>query len=287
MLKIVERNLFFKVINLYRTFKNYICNNNNLVVFYKLNLTEMTNNNDEIDLIELFKKIHVFIKKNKWVLILVFILGSAIGYYQSSKKAKKSKDIYRSQFIVDSPFINNNEIYMIGRNLSYNLDSNKTSSELLNSIDEIECLKQVNVEGEEPEVNMVFKTTQSLDVNKLIDFVKEEIKLNKNFDKNYKLEVQHQNELLELLNKELSEVKEEKDSKQFLAYIELLERKQNLEKKMALIENPIQCYPIEPLNLLEPAAKLSVFIMLGYGLILSFLSVMIILLLRFIKLVLA
>ncbi len=250
----------------------------------------MTNNNDEIDLVELFKKIYVFIKKNKWVLITVFILGSVLGYYQTSKKAKKSKDIYRSQFIVESPFISGNEIYMIGRNLSYNLDQSeiaKNTSEVFNTIDEIECTKDVVNEGEEPEVNMIFKTTQSLDVNKLIDFVKEEIKLNKNFDKNYKLEVQHQNELLKLLNKELSEVKEEKDSKQFLVYIDLLEKKQNLEKKMGSIENPIQCYPIAPLNLLEPATKFSVFVMLGYGLILTLFSAMIILLLRFIKLVLA
>lgn len=250
----------------------------------------MTNNNDEIDLVELFKKIYVFIKKNKWVLITVFILGSVLGYCQTSKKAKKSKDIYRSQFIVESPFISGNEIYMIGRNLSYNLDqseSAKNTSEVLNTIDEIECTKDVVTEGEEPEVNMIFKTTQSLDVNKLIDFVKEEIKINKNFDKNYRLEVQQQNELLKLLNKELSEVKEEKDSKQFLAYIDLLEKKQNLEKKMGSIENPIQCYPIAPLNLLEPATKFSVFVMLGYGLILTLFSAMIILLLRFIKLVLA
>ena len=92
---------------------------------------------------------------------------------------------------------------------------------------------------------------------------------------------------MKLLNKELSEVKEEKDSKQFLAYIDLLEKKQNLEKKMGSIENPIQCYPIAPLNLLEPATKFSVFVMLGYGLILTLFSAMIILLLRFIKLVLA
>ena len=224
----------------------------------------MTNNNDEIDLIELFKNIYSFIKKNKWILIITFILGTGLGYYQSSQKAKKSKDIYRSQFIVNSPFISGNEIYMIGRNLSYNLDksnSDKITSEVLNSIEEIECTKDVIVEGDEPEVNIVFKTNKSLDINKLIDLVSEKIKLNKHFDINYKLEVQHNNELLKLLNKRLSEVEEEKDSKQFLAYIELLEKKQNLEKKIGLIENPIQFYPIAPLNKIEPAVKFSVFVM--------------------------
>lgn len=262
----------------------------------------MTNNNDEIDLVELFKKIYVFIKKNKWVLITVFILGSVLGYYQTSKKAKKSKDIYRSQFIVESPFISGNEIYMIGRNLSYSLDqseSAKNTSEVFNTIDEIECTKDVVTEGEEPEVNMIFKTTQSLDVNKLIDFVKEEIKLNPNYKANYSLETQHYNQLLSLLNQQINTLFDEKeltdktsidskkDSEQFLAYIELLEKKQNIEKKMKLIKNPIQCYPIAPLNLLEPATKFSVFVMLGYGLILTLFSAMIILLLRFIKLVLA
>ena len=118
----------------------------------------MTTNNDEIDLIDLIKKVLAFVSKNKWVLIGVFILGSVLGYFQTKNKAGESQDVYRSQFILETSFISPNQVYMIGRELSYDIKNPKVEDvDFYSSVSEIECLKDA-VEGKETEINMVFRT---------------------------------------------------------------------------------------------------------------------------------
>lgn len=249
----------------------------------------MNTSNDEIDLVELFKSIFSFISKNKWILIGVFVLGSAFGYYQSKEKEKESLDIYRTQFIVATPFISGNEIYMIGRELAYNLDKESSDEDLLNSIFEIECLKDV-AEGKDTEINMVFKTTSAQDVYDLIQLMERRIQSNEKYKSNYKSKIEQNRELISLVNDQITSITKDKgslakDSKQFLTYIELLEKKQTLEKEIDITESPIQSLPIAPLNKIEPGYKFSIATSLGYGIILSIFSALLILFVRLIKMI--
>ena len=259
----------------------------------------MDSSNEEIDLIEVLRKSFSFMNKNKWILIVVLIGGLVLGYYQTKKRSDPSNAYYRTQFIINSSFIDNNEIYMIGRDLSYEvINSEVNANELYSAINDAECTKDIVAEGQEPEVNIVFETSKSIDVKQLSDLIKKKISANENFKKNYGIELQYNTERLKLLNNQLSRYINEndttpvsndhlldpnKDPGQLKAYLKLLDMKEHLEKKMIMLDDPIQCYPIAPLNKLYEAPKFSMMLVLLYGFILSAFSALLIVFIRIIK----
>ena len=242
----------------------------------------MTTDNDEMDMIQLIRNSLSFINKNKWALIVVFVLGSVLGYFQNIEKVNKSKDVYKTQFIINSPFISDSEIYMIGRNLTYQIKENE-----LNGICKVECTKEVVSDLGDTEVNVFFSTIYEKDINELIQLFTKKIEENPTYQLNYETDYQHHRELKGVIDKQLKKVERNKDTESMEKMISLIERKQALEKKVNVINNPIQFFLISPSNKLQPAGKINVFNIFGYGTILTIFTALIILLRRFIKLAMA
>lgn len=231
----------------------------------------MADNNDEIDVVELLQNCYSFIKTNKWLLLVVFVLGSGLGYYKVKQRSDASNAYYRTQFIVHSDFVDNNTIYMAGRTLAFDvLDSDeKNEDELLAKINHLECTKDIVLEGQEPEVNMVFETSASIPVEKLSQLITSRIENDATFKQNFELAQQHYSKQMSLLSKNDQQESQLTDPKEILAQVKLMEKKQELEMKMLQLKNPVQCMTVAPTNKLYEAPKFSIVLMLGYGVILS------------------
>jgi hypothetical protein len=65
---------------------------------------EQVQKKDEVDLIELFLNLLITIRKNFWLIVLFFILGTAVGfaYYASAKKVYQSNMVISSGILTSS-----------------------------------------------------------------------------------------------------------------------------------------------------------------------------------------
>ncbi len=241
----------------------------------------MENNTDEIDVIELLRKCFTFVKKNIWLLLIVFVLGTALGYYKVKQRSHPSNAYYRTQFIVSSDFLSSNQIYAEGRALSAMILKGEDSDALLSKIKHLEVTKDV-VEGQEPEVNMVFETNESVSVNSFEELIVKKIKANENFKQNFSLANRYYTEQLTLL-KGIETENEQTSAEQVLEKLELLDKKKELDSKMIRLQKPVQCMPIAPKNKLYPAPVFSIPLMLGYGVILSLFAALVVFVLKVIK----
>lgn len=65
---------------------------------------EQVQKRDEVDLMEVFLKLIITIRQNFWLIVLFFVLGSAIGfaYYASARKVYKSALVISSDILTNS-----------------------------------------------------------------------------------------------------------------------------------------------------------------------------------------
>lgn len=105
--------------------------------------------NDEIDLIEVFLNIYIFIKKHFWVLFISGIIGGALGYSTKfiGKKHYESSMLIESYTLSDNilvEYINNIQTIINDDNYEYLGSQTNLSVELISNLEHIETEKTYN-----------------------------------------------------------------------------------------------------------------------------------------------
>ncbi|MDH1601170.1 hypothetical protein [Empedobacter sp. GD03739] len=154
--------------------------------------TQQENNNQEIDLVFLAKKIKGFflsigflilrlinfIIRNKIIVIILFILGISLGVYFD----KKSKNNFKTEVVVVPNFDSVDLLYSEVENFKSNLNSNKSKYDFLNDVVDlrIESIENINSILTDKDNLEIFKvlTSNGQDLSKILK--------NEEFKKNYK-----------------------------------------------------------------------------------------------------
>ncbi|MDM1138827.1 MULTISPECIES: hypothetical protein [Empedobacter] len=154
--------------------------------------TQQENNNQEIDLVFLAKKIKGFflsigflilrlinfIIRNKIIVIILFILGISLGVYFD----KKSKNNFKTEVVVVPNFESVDLLYAEVENFKSNLNSNKSKYDFLNDVVDlrIESIENINSILTDKDNLEIFKvlTSNGQDLSKILK--------NEEFKKNYK-----------------------------------------------------------------------------------------------------
>lgn len=240
-------------------------------MYLEYKFLNMSINNNEISLVDLFKSLYSFVSRYKLVLIIGLLLGLSFGYYTSSQKVKKSRNIYRTHILVNSPFLDKDEVFMIASSFYYeegSLTSSLPDEGLSKIITKIEYAKKYTMASDNPDISITFNTTEPSEISELVLFIKNKFKKNELFLSKYKIEQQNHKELTSIIDNQIKELEGEINTEHKLLYVSLIEKKQALAKKLILINAPILCTPIEPLNRLDPAVEFSYFEVIASGIIL-------------------
>ncbi|MFV0219413.1 hypothetical protein OBK23_06965 [Empedobacter falsenii] len=154
--------------------------------------TQQENNNQEIDLVFLAKKIKGFflsigflilrlinfIIRNKIIVIILFILGISLGVYFD----KKSKNNFKTEVVIVPNFESVDLLYAEVENFKSNLNSNKSKYDFLNDVVDlrIESIENINSILTDKDNLEIFKvlTSNGQDLSKILK--------NEEFKKNYK-----------------------------------------------------------------------------------------------------
>ncbi len=227
----------------------------------------MSIESQDIELNQLFKSIFLFILKKKWLLLFAFLFGSLLGYYKTIKDSKKYTSYYESKFFVESPFLEDDEIYSAINNSSLFLHQNKANaaSEILDNNDfTIECVRELFFDDKKPAPKVIITSKDTIAKSMLIKIVNSIFESNQTLKENLLIEKKTVDEFSHILNNPFSNA----DSLYVSDKEDLLNLKIELEKKIKSIENPIQLLPVNPLNdLIKPRSK--TLTILGTGLVIS------------------
>lgn len=227
----------------------------------------MSIESQDIELNQLFKSIFLFILNRKWFLLFAFLIGSVLGYYKTIKDSKKYTSYYESKFFVESPFLEDDEIYSAINNSSLFLHQNKANAttEILYINDfTVECVRELFFDDKKPAPKVIITSKDTIAKSMLIKIVNSIFESNQTLKENLLIEKKAIEEFYGKLNPQLLST----DSLNLLETEKLLTQKIELEKKLNAIKNPIQLLPVNPLNdLIKPLSK--TLTILGTGLVIS------------------
>lgn len=261
----------------------------------------MSDSNDEIDLYQLIIKALLFLNKNKFVLVLLIILGSGLAYFQIKKSPDKYNDFYQTNFYVKSTLLTNEEVHTFIDNLSFeyqNLDSEKYNADIIFSIKGIDPKKELSIDGlrSDIKVEVLLSSPQKLD--DLTKLVQSYIESTDYYIFKHDSIFSQQELILNLLNSKLLDLgfdiydaelatqlkeKANDDVKLYLEYIKLVEKKTEADLKLATLEKSIQFLPVEPTNKLIDTFRLKMLLCVGYGFVLTILGIVVLIALNFLK----
>ncbi len=195
------------------------------------------NDDTEIDLWKLLKDGLKFFSKRKRVILIFMLMGLFFALGKFITHPLQYKSFYKTDFIVQSSFVTNEILSEIIYNFSLNAEP-------------VPHLKQITRKLEanskkETRLRVTFETYEKINmdslINKIVAFVDtvEYIRERNNLMRRQSLE------LLVKLNKQITAFENEKENikpiadtinknAEYVSYIELLEKKQNIEKELAL-----------------------------------------------------
>jgi hypothetical protein len=261
----------------------------------------MDNNSDkEIDLYVVIKNTLKFIIKNKWIVLTSILIGVLIAILQIKNNPKVYTNYYQSYFFVQSSFITEEVIHTLVNNLAYtyeDLDTKIYDAQLIKSIKEIKPVKELSIDGLRSNIRVIIDIAEPQDLNALIKLVKTNIEATEYYQLRHGLESKQYQQILALINTQLDSLGidvnstniknklEEKSNnpEHFLAYIALIEKKQELENKLVFLDKALEFVPVEPVNKPINTTNKKVLTILGFSFLMFIVGIILSALMTFFK----
>ncbi|OFX22967.1 MAG: hypothetical protein A2041_00415 [Bacteroidetes bacterium GWA2_31_9b] len=176
--------------------------------------------NDEIDLLELFLKIYIFIKKNFWILFISSIIGGALGY---SAKFFTNKH-YESTMIIETytlkndilvEYINSLQDIIEYRNYDYLSSRFEIEKEKLSGLNKIEATK-ISDDKTKKDLEYIKVFTKSINrdiYNQLSAGIEKYLKSEIYVKNEIEIFIEQNNALIEKIDKEITQLEELKQKR--------------------------------------------------------------------------
>lgn len=264
-------------------------------------MSDNENTVKEIDLYRVIKNALNFFLKNKIVLLSLFFIGVLLAVIQIVNTPEKYNNYYESNFLVQSSIISDEVLFTMIENLSFNyenLDEKKFDAEVLSSIKKIDPVKELSIDGLRSDIRVIVQMSKKQDIIHLTNLVKTQIESTEYYKTRFKIKNKQYEQVLTLIDKQLHFLKIDIDDKdlasslynrtkeepeQFLTYVELVEKKQQLELDIGLLNKSLEFIASEPVNELNKPINLMVLIILSYSFLLSIIGAIIIVIFNSIK----
>ena len=259
----------------------------------------MNNSDSEIDLFNLLLKLLKFIKKNKKAIIAFFLLGTIIGCINYFRKASENKIIYEKTYLAESAVASSEVIVGIINSIGFKNEFPENDLELLSnklrlSISVLESIKNISAEvqstGKESSViKLKIECSDKNNVDSLIQGITHYINSMEYVKKRYEIDIKQQTQLISIIDNKINYYDEalglnkisdsEKILKQLvgknevLNYMELIDRKQKLEKQMSLLNSIEFIASSEEKIISRPKISLELFKIIAFGILGAFMAV--------------
>jgi hypothetical protein len=256
---------------------------------------------NEIDLYQSIKDGLFFLNKNKLILTTLFVFGVVLAYFQINKFPNNYRDYYQSDFYVNSSILTNEEVHTLTENLSFNyqkLDIKKYNAVLLSLIKSIDAKKELSIDGLRSNIRVEILLFKPQELDTLTNLIKNYVESADYYKLKHDSVYNQQKLILNLLNSKISDLgidiysdklitqlkeKTNEDIKMYLNYVELVEKKTELDQNLARLDKGIVFLPIEPSNKLITTFKIQMLLFVGYGLLSTLLGVIVIIALDSLK----
>ena len=251
----------------------------------------MNNSDSEIDLFNLLLKLLKFIKKNKKVIIAFFLLGIIIGGINYFRKASENKIIYEKTYLAESAVASSEVIVGIINSIGFKNEFPENDLDLLSdklglSISVLESIKNISAElqstgTESSVIKLKIEWSDKNHIDSIVHGITYCINSMDYVKKRYDIDRKQQSQLISIIDNKINYYDEglglnkisdsEKILKQLvgkdevLNYMELIDRKQKLEKQMSLL-NSIEFIASSEAKIIErPSKKNDIIKVLGFG----------------------
>lgn len=222
----------------------------------------MEDSNSEIDLWELLGKGISLFKKRKGLILLFFLLGLLFGLSNFLTHPLEYKSYYKKEFIAQSSAASDEILYDIINGLPPALKSAPEFRSLKGKV-EADANKQTRLK-------VMLEVFEKKDADSILNSIASYVDSIKSLKEKYDLEKKQDIQLLSVLRKKIAECDSAKKGSDYINCIQLIEKKQNIEKELTL-NKIINFIEINPDYVLESNTRACVLNMLGW----SFLGVVI------------
>lgn len=206
----------------------------------------MTNENSssEIDLWQLMLDLFSFLKRRKWIVILFLSVGVILGVFNVKNNMLTYKPFYKKEFVLQSSVASNEIIYDIINNIPGDIYVSKTDTNQIPSAATTPVYKSIkgkleaNSQGAS-RLKVTLEVYEKENIDSVINKLETYLNSIEYLRSRYELMKKQNLQLLSVINKRLSEAdnpKEHNDqvlTSNSLSYVELLEKKQNIEKELS------------------------------------------------------
>lgn len=173
--------------------------------------------NEEIDLIEVFINIYVFLKKNFWILFTALLLGAVLGY--STKFLKKG--YYESTMLIESEILSDEILMEYINNIQTLLDDkNYTLLQEKMGVDSTELTKFISIEAnyvyneeEKEKTRLGYLSVKAITSNNnvleemdqgILNFIEKE----EYFQKEFEIFKKNTRNLIQIINQEIKKIEQ-------------------------------------------------------------------------------
>jgi hypothetical protein len=259
----------------------------------------MNNSDSEIDLFNLLLKLLKFIKKSKKVIIAFFLFGIIIGGINYFRKASDNKIVYEKTYLAESAIMSNEVIVSIINSIGLknefpDNDLVLLSNKLSLSMPVVQSIKNISAElqstsSESSVIKLKIEWSDQNNIDSLIYGITHYINSIEYVKKRYDIDRKQQAQLILILNNKINHYDEalglnkisdsEKLLKQIvgknevLNYMELIDRKQKLEKQISLLNSIEFIASSEAKIISRPKISLELFKIIAFGILGAFMAV--------------
>ncbi len=212
----------------------------------------------EIDLWQLIVNGFAFLKKRKWLIASFLIIGTLFGLVTLKINPLKYKSFYKKYFIVQSSIASDEILSDIINNLSLKLNNNTSnlmselniSSSIVAEIKNIQAVIESSDDKKSSQLEVTIEAYENQNIDSIISGIIFYINSIEHLQLRYNLMKEQQLQLLAELNKRIVELDSIKwnlsnpvsynnvdfminRNAEYLSYVELLEKKQHIEKELS------------------------------------------------------
>jgi len=251
-------------------------------------MKKLISEENELDLYVLIKSGIIFLLKFKWIVLIAFLIGALIGWFRIHQQPEIYTDYYQSEFYVKSSIITDEMTHTLIANLNESFDtySNDKFAPLLAEIKDIKPVKELSIDGLRSNIRVRCNLKSEQAIDDIFSFMNDYI-YSTDYYKN-KLDSSQQQlvqieKLIQLKFDLLNFDLKGSNPTEFIGYLELVEKKQAVDKRLENLNNSLDFLAVEPVNKHIDTKQIKVLTLLGYGSLVLILTIFVLYIVSFFK----
>lgn len=249
-------------------------------------MNKLLSQDNEIDLFMLIKNCLGFLWRYKIMVALFLIGGALIGLYRIKSDPDTYVNYSQSSFYIECSFISDEAMHTIVSNLNFvfdKFDKKEYNQEIIKSVKEFTPVKELSIDGLRSDIRVIVDHRTPVNHTELMGFTAKYIASTDYYKRRYTMENERLNKITGLINSQMDSLGidvevSDLDAKlaqlsknnpvNYMAYVNLIEKKQKLDEEITLLQKSIEFLPVNPANKPIDTMRLKILAIVGYSLLL-------------------